>query len=64
MSNSLILLVLAMLLVGACLDPNSAEYRSRISMINLANTCATCGATVGDNYFAGSAYRAIGPGNY
>ena len=33
-------------------------------MIDLANTCATCGGTVSDNYFAGSAFKAVGPGNY
>jgi hypothetical protein len=64
MSNGLILLVLAVLLMGACLDPNSAEYRRRTSMIDLANTCATCGASVSGDYFAGSNFRAIGPGNY
>jgi hypothetical protein len=33
-------------------------------MVDLANTCAMCGATVDDNYFANSAFRAMGPGNY
>jgi hypothetical protein len=63
MGNTLILLILALLLVGACADPNSPQYR-RNSMIDLANTCATCGATVGGDYFVGSNFRAIGPGNY
>jgi hypothetical protein len=64
MRTSLILLVLAVLLVGACADTNSgSRYRSN-SIIDLANTCATCGATVSDNYFVGSNLRAIGPGNY
>jgi hypothetical protein len=63
MTKALIVLVLAALLPAACADPNGSS-RGRDSVINLANTCAMCGATVEDNYFAGSAYRAIGPGNY
>jgi hypothetical protein len=61
--NGLILLVLAALLVGACADTDT-RYRGRDSMINLANTCATCGATIKDNYFAESSFKAIGPGSY
>jgi len=64
MRRGLMLLILAALLLGACADPNSSQYRGRDSMIDLANNCAVCGATVEDNYFAGSAFRAIGPGNY
>jgi hypothetical protein len=62
--NGLILLVLAALLLGSCADPNSSRYRGRNSMIDRANTCATCGATVQDYYFSDSAFRAVGPGNY
>ncbi|MGA9755059.1 MAG: hypothetical protein WBV23_07935 [Desulfobaccales bacterium] len=64
MKMALILLMLAALIVGACADTSSSQYRSRNSVIDLANTCATCGASVRDDYFAGSAYRAVGPGNY
>ncbi len=64
MKMALILLVLAALIVGACADTSSSQYRSRNSVIDLANTCATCGATVQDDYFAGSAYKAVGPGSY
>jgi hypothetical protein len=60
--NGLILLVLAALLAGACADTDT-QYRGRDSMINLANTCATCGATIQDNYFSESTFRAIGPGH-
>ncbi len=64
MRISLILLLLATLLLGACADTNSgSRYRSN-SIIDLANTCATCGATVNDNYFYGANLRAIGPGSY
>jgi hypothetical protein len=62
--NGLILVVLATLLLGACADPNSSRSRSMDPMVDLANTCAMCGATVSDNYFAGSAFKAIGPGSY
>jgi hypothetical protein len=64
MKKVLILLVLAACLSGACADTNNSRYQGRDSMINLANTCATCGATVEDNYFYGSNLRAIGPGSY
>ena len=65
MIKGLMLLMLAALLFQACADTNShSRNRGRDSMIDLANTCATCGATVSDNYFAGSAFKAIGPGNY
>ena len=62
MTKRLMLLMLAALLFQACADTNS--YRSRDSMLERANTCATCGATVSDNYFSGSSFKAIGPGNY
>ena len=42
----------------------TATPNRRDSMIDLANTCATCGGSVSDNYFAGSAFKAVGPGNY
>jgi hypothetical protein len=65
MKRGLILLVLAAVLLGACADTNSsARYRRSNSIIDLADTCATCGATIKDDYFAGSTFRAIGPGNY
>lgn len=60
--EGLILLVLAALFAGACADTDT-RYRGRDSMINLANTCATCGATIQDNYFSDSTFRAIGPGH-
>jgi hypothetical protein len=64
MRIGLILLVLATLLLGACADTNSSSrYRSN-SIIDLANTCATCGATIKDDYFIGTNLRAIGPGSY
>lgn len=61
--NGLILLALAVLLVGACADTDTRN-RGRDSMVDLANTCATCGATVSGNYFADSAFKAMGPGSY
>jgi hypothetical protein len=61
--NGLILVVLAALLLGACAD-TSSRYRGSDSMINLAYNCATCGASIQDNYFAGSAFKAMGPGSY
>ena len=64
MKMELILLALAALVVGACADTSSSQYRSRNSIIDQAKICATCGATVQDDYFAGSAYIAVGPGNY
>ena len=57
----LMVVLLAALLFQACADTNSNR---RSTMIDLANTCATCGSTVSDNYFAGSSFKAIGPGNY
>ena len=62
MIKRLMLVMLASLLFQACADTNS--YRSRNPFIDEANSCATCGGSVQDNYFAGSAYRAVGPGNY
>jgi hypothetical protein len=63
MRKGLMLLVLAALLVQACADTNTYS-RNRNTIIDLANTCATCGGAVSDGYFAGSAFKAIGPGNY
>ncbi|MBM4300065.1 MAG: hypothetical protein FJ121_00810 [Deltaproteobacteria bacterium] len=60
----MLLLLLAALLFQACADTNSYSGNRRGSLIDLSNTCATCGASVSDNYFAGSAFKAIGPGNY
>ena len=65
MIKGLMLLMLAALLFQACADTNSdSRYRDRDSMIDRANLCATCGASVSDGYFGGSAFKAIGPGNY
>jgi hypothetical protein len=64
MRIGLILLLLAALLLGACADMNSSSRYRGNSIIDLANTCATCGATVSDNYFVDSNLRAIGPGSY
>lgn len=61
--TGLILLVLAALLLGACADTDT-RYRGRDSMINLAASCATCGASIQDEYFAESAFKAMGPGSY
>ena len=58
------LLLLAAWLVQACADPNSRSGNRRDSMLDRANTCATCGASVSDGYFGDSAFKAIGPGNY
>ena len=63
MIKGLMLLMLAASLFQACADTNSRS-RNRNTIIDLANTCATCGSTVSDNYFAGSAFKAMGPGNY
>jgi len=60
----LMVVLLAALLFQACADTNSHSRNRHDSMIDLANTCATCGGAVSDNYFAGSAFKAIGPGNY
>ncbi|PIU53248.1 MAG: hypothetical protein COS90_07145 [Deltaproteobacteria bacterium CG07_land_8_20_14_0_80_60_11] len=59
----LMVVLLAAVLFPACADTNS-HSRNRNTIIDLANTCATCGSAVSDNYFAGSAFKAIGPGNY
>jgi len=64
MRKGLILLILAALLFQACADTNSYSGNRGGSLIERANTCATCGAGVSDNYFAGSAFKAVGPGNY
>ena len=63
MIKGMMLLMLAALLFQACAETNSS-YRNRNPYIDRANTCATCGSTVSDGYFAGSAFKAIGPGNY
>jgi hypothetical protein len=63
MIKGLMLLMLAALLFQACAETNS-HSRRRNTIIDLANTCATCGGSVQDNYFAGSAFKAIGPGSY
>ena len=62
MRKELHLLMLAVLLFQACADTNS--YSRRDTMIDRANLCATCGGSVSDNYFAGSAFKSVGPGNY
>jgi hypothetical protein len=62
MKLTLMLLMLATLWLGACADTSSSRRSS--SIVDLASTCATCGATMRDDYFAGSAFRAVGPGNY
>ena len=64
MIKGLMLLMLAALLFQACADTNSNSRNRRDSMIDLANTCATCGGSVSDNYFDSSSFKAIGPGNY
>jgi hypothetical protein len=64
MRKGLMVLLLAAWLVPACADTNSRSGNRRDSMLDRANTCATCGATVSDNYFSGSAFKAVGPGNY
>jgi hypothetical protein len=64
MKKGLILLMLAATLLSACADMNSRSGNRRDSMLDRANTCAACGATVSDGYFAGSAFKAVGPGNY
>jgi hypothetical protein len=63
MRKELMLLVLAAVLLHACADTNGTSRR-RDSIIDQARTCATCGGSVSDNYFAGSAFKAVGPGNY
>jgi len=63
MIKGLMLLVLAASLFQACADTNS-HSRNRNTIIDLANNCATCGGSVSDGYFAGSAFKAVGPGNY
>jgi hypothetical protein len=64
MRKGLMVLVLAALLFPACADNSTNLYRSRDPMIDRARTCATCGASVRGDYFAGSAFKAIGPGSY
>jgi hypothetical protein len=62
MRNGLMALMLAAVLFSACADTNS--YRGRDAMIDRARTCAACGASVRGDYFAGTAFKAVGPGNY
>jgi hypothetical protein len=64
MRKGLMLLLLAAWMVQACADTNGRFGNRRDSILDRANTCATCGATVSDGYFAGSAFKAVGPGNY
>ena len=65
MKRGLILLGLAAVLLGACADTNSSSrYRRHNSVIDLADNCATCGGSIRGDYFAGSAFKAVGPGNY
>lgn len=65
MKRVLILLVLAALGLGACADTNGGNmYRTSNSVIDRANLCATCGATVPESYFYNSNLSAIGPGSY
>ena len=63
MIKGLMLFMLVALLFQACADTNS-HSRNRNTIIDLANSCATCGGSVSDDYFAGSAFKAVGPGNY
>jgi hypothetical protein len=63
MSTKLMLIVLSALLFQACAEMNDSS-RKRDAMMERARTCATCGGSVSDNYFAGSAFKAVGPGNY
>ena len=58
MKKSVGLLLLAALLVWACETTNS-----RSSVTGRAATCAMCGASVGADYFAYTADRAMGPTN-
>jgi PBP1b-binding outer membrane lipoprotein LpoB len=62
--KSLILLLLAALLLGGCAETKTAKYQSPDPMVDLANTCAMCGATVNSNYLFNTGMRAVGPGNY
>jgi hypothetical protein len=62
--KSLILVVLVALFLGGCADTNSNRVRSTDPMVDLASTCAMCGATINDNYFVGSSFKAMGPGSY
>jgi hypothetical protein len=63
MKTGLMLLMLAAMLLSACADINN-NSRNRDSMIDRANLCATCGASISDGYFGASAFKAVGPGNY
>jgi hypothetical protein len=64
MRTKLMLLVLAAVLLQACADTNGTSRSRRDSIIDQARTCATCGGAVSNDYFAGSSFKAIGPGNY
>jgi hypothetical protein len=64
MRKELMLLVLAAVLLHACADTNGTSRSRNEFLIERARTCATCGGSVSDNYFAGSAFKAVGPGNY
>ncbi|MEJ2672802.1 MAG: hypothetical protein P8168_11510 [Deltaproteobacteria bacterium] len=62
--KALILLVLAALWLGGCAQSTGNRYRSADPMVDLASTCAMCGASIDDNYFSNTTFRAMGPGNY
>jgi hypothetical protein len=65
MKKGLMLLMLAAMLLSACAETNSnSRYGNRNSVIDRANLCATCGASVSGGYFDASTFKAIGPGNY
>jgi hypothetical protein len=63
MKRGLMLLMLAAMFLPACADTNS-NSRSRDAMIDRANLCATCGASISGGYFESSTFKAVGPGNY
>lgn len=63
--KGLMLLVLAVLLLAGCAETKSSNrYQSPDPMVDLANTCAMCGASVDSNYLFNTGMRSIGPGNY
>lgn len=62
MRKMVVLLVLAAVGLGACMEMNSGG-RSR-DVTGQAALCAMCGASVTPDYFYYGAGRAMGPGNY
>jgi uncharacterized protein YcfL len=65
MKKGLMLLMLAAMLLQACADTNSnSRYRNRDSVVDRARLCATCGASVSNDYFGATTFKAVGPGNY